>query len=103
VCIGAYEKLQAEGIAARVVSMPSWELFERQSAEYREQVLPTAITARVAIEAGTNLGWHQYVGNTGKTITRTDFGASAPAKDLFQHFGFTIDNLVTQAKSLLKK
>ncbi len=102
VCLGAYEKLVAEGIQARVVSMPSWELFEAQSPEYRDQVLPPKVTARVAVEAGTNLGWHQYVGNVGKTITRSDFGASAPAKDLFLHFGFTADNVAAQAKSLLQ-
>jgi len=96
-CVGAYEKLVAEGVKARVVSMPCWELFEKQSAEYRAEVLPAGVRARVAVEAGATLGWSRYVGADGEVVGRDDFGASAPIKDLMTHFGFTIDNVVAKA------
>lgn len=102
-CLNAHEKLTSEGIRSRVVSMPSWELFEEQSAEYKESVLPSKIRARVAVEAGTKLGWQVYVGNDGRIIGHSDFGASAPIKDLMKHFGFTVDDVVRNAKELLKK
>jgi len=102
-CMDAYEKLTSEGIKARVVSMPCWELFERQSNEYRESVLPNAVRARVAVEAGTTLGWREFVGLDGKIVARREFGASAPLKDLLREFGFTVENVVAQAKSLLAK
>lgn len=100
-CVEAYEQLKTEGVGARVVSMPSWELFERQPAEYREQVLPSKIRARVAVEAGTSLGWREYVGLDGRIIARREFGASAPLKDLLKQFGFTVENVVAEARALL--
>ena len=97
-CIEAYEQLQADGIKARVVSMPSWELFERQSPSYRESVLPPHVTARVAVEQGSTLGWERYVGSRGTMIGMETFGASAPLKALLEKFGFTPDRIVTAAK-----
>lgn len=94
-------KLRQDGVPTRVVSMPSWELFEEQSAEYKESVLPKSVTARVAIEAASPMGWEHYVGNTGNTVTLNHFGASAPAKTLFQQFGFTVENVVAKAKAQL--
>ena len=79
------------------------KLFQKQSEEYRNSVLPKNVKARVVIEAGTNLGWREYVGDEGIIIARSDFGASAPIKDLYKHFGFTVDNVVAQAKKLLNK
>jgi transketolase len=101
--VDAAQQLRQEGIAVRVVSMPSWELFEAQSAEYKEEVLPSAVTARIAIEAGTSFGWGRYIGLQGTSITLDHFGASAPAKTLFQQFGFSIENVVAKAKSLVQK
>ncbi|MGZ4816559.1 MAG: transketolase [Terriglobales bacterium] len=101
--VGAHEQLTGEGIRSRVVSMPSWKLFQKQSEEYRDNVLPKNVKARVAVEAGTNLGWREYVGDEGVVIARSDFGASAPIKDLYKHFGFTVENVVAQAKKLLRK
>ena len=100
-CIEAYEQLKAEGIQARVVSMPSWEIFEyycRQHPEYREHVLPAAVTARVSVEQASTLGWARYVGSTGHTIGMETFGASAPLKELQRKFGFTPESIVTAAK-----
>ena len=102
-CIGAYEKLTAEGVKARVVSMPSWELFEKQTAEYKAQVLPPAVRARVAVEAGATLGWSQYVGRDGEVVGRDDFGASAPLKEVMTHFGFTVENVVAKARAVVSK
>jgi transketolase len=99
--LDAANKLHQEGIAVRVVSMPSWELFEEQNEEYKEAVLPKNVTARVAIEAASPMGWERYVGLQGTTVTLNHFGASAPAKTVFQQFGFTADNIVEQAKKLL--
>jgi transketolase len=101
--VAAHEQLTQEGIRSRVVSMPSFKLFEKQSKEYRDSVLPPNIRARVSIEAGTSLGWREYVGFDGAVIARSDFGASAPIKDLYQQFGFTAEHVVRQAKALLKK
>ncbi len=101
-CVGAYEKLTAEGVKARVVSMPSWELFDQQSAEYKAQVLPPEVRARVAVEAGTAFGWREHIGPEGDTVTHSDFGASAPAKDIFQHFGFTVENVLDKARAVMK-
>jgi len=101
-CIEAYEQLTAEGIQARVVSMPSWEIFEyycRQHPEYREHVLPAAVTARVSVEQASTLGWARYVGSTGHTIGMETFGASAPLKALQRKFGFTPESIVTAAKA----
>jgi transketolase len=102
-CVAAYEVLKAEGVAARVVSMPSWELFEAQDQAYRERVLPPAVTARVSVEAGSALGWDRYVGATGAIIGMHSFGASAPIKDLMKKFGFTAENVLTAAKDQLAR
>ncbi len=101
--VAAYEQLKSDGVAARVVSMPSWFRFERQSDAYRESVLPKAVTARLAIEMAGELGWDRYVGPAGKVIGMTTFGASAPLAKLAEKFGFTTDNVVQTAKSLLEK
>jgi transketolase len=100
-CVAAYEKLKAEGIKARVVSMPCWEIFDQQDAAYKESVLPAAVTARVSIEMGATLGWDRYVGPKGKMIGMHSFGASAPLKDLLPKFGFGPDFVIAAAKQLL--
>ncbi len=97
----AQQTLQADGIGTRVVSLPSWELFEAQDAAYREEVLPAACTKRISIEAGSRFGWERYVGLQGQIIGMDEFGASAPAGELMKHFGFTPENLVAVAKQLL--
>ena len=102
-CIAAHEKLVAAGVKSRVVSMPSWELFEEQDAAYRDAVLPPAITARVVVEQASNFGWERYVGRTGAMITMRTFGASAPLKELQTKFGFAPDNIVAAAKAQLAK
>ncbi len=98
-CLEAYETLRAEGIAARVVSMPSWELFERQDRTYRDSVLPPDVMARVSVEAGSTIGWDRYAPGEGARIGMDRFGASAPIKDLMAKFGFTADNAVAAARS----
>jgi transketolase len=102
-CVEAYEKLKTEGIKARVVSMPSWELFERQDAAYKESVLPAAVTARVSVEMAATFGWDRYVGPKGRAIGMHSFGASAPLKDLLKHFGFTVDAVVADARKVIAK
>ncbi|HET9991607.1 MAG TPA: transketolase [Kofleriaceae bacterium] len=102
-CITAHEKLVAAGVKSRVVSMPSWELFEEQDAAYRDAVLPPAITARVVVEQASNFGWERYVGRTGAMITMRTFGASAPLKELQTKFGFAPDNIVAAAKAQLAR
>ncbi len=97
----AGRKLADEGYSVRVVSVPSWELFERQSEAYRESVLPSKIQTRLSVEAGASLGWERYVGLNGKIVALDHFGASAPYKTIFEHLGFTVDNVFAQAKSLL--
>jgi transketolase len=99
ICLAARRTLAAAGIGARVVSMPCWELFERQGEAYREQVLPASVPARVAVEAGSTLGWDRYVGPHGATIGMCGFGASAPINDLMKEFGFTPENIVEAAKT----
>ena len=99
--VDAYEELTAEGVRARAVSMPSWDLFERQPVEYRERVLPPDVTARVAVEQASTFGWHRYVGNGGHVIGMETFGASAPLRDLQQKFGFTPEAIVAAAKAQL--
>ena len=99
--LAAQETLQAEGIGVRVVSLPSWELFEAQDAAYREEVLPAACTKRVSMEAGSSFGWERYVGLQGCAIGMDEFGASAPAGELMEHFGFTAENFVAAAKEQL--
>ncbi len=102
-CVQAYEKLKGEGIHARVVSMPSWELFERQSQGYRDSVLPPDVTARVSVEQATTFGWSRYVGLNGTSIGIDTYGLSAPYKDLLKHFGFTVDRVVTAVKQQLEE
>jgi transketolase len=97
-CIDAYEKLKAEGIRARVVSMPSWDIFEHQDQSYRDQVLPPEVTARVAVEMASTFGWAQYTGPKGHIIGMHTFGASAPLKDLQRKFGFTTDAVIQAAR-----
>jgi transketolase len=98
VCLAAYEKLVVEGVQARVVSMPCWELFEAQPEEYRNAVLPPSVTRRVAVEAGVRLGWERYLGPSGQFIGLSGFGASAPAGVLFKHFGITPESVAAAAK-----
>ena len=101
--VQAHEKLIAEGIRSRVVSMPSWDIFDHQPREYRESVLPTNIKARVAVEQASTLGWERYVGESGRIIGMKTFGASAPLKELQRKFGFEPDRLVAAAKEQLGK
>ncbi len=102
-CISAYEQLTAEGRKVRVVSMPSWEIFEHQTPEYRESVLPGSVTRRIAVEQASTMGWAQYVGHAGRVIGMKTFGASAPLKELLKKFGFTPDAVVGAARELLAK
>jgi len=99
--INAQAKLKEEGVNARVVSMPSWELFEKQSDEYKNSVFPKTIKKRLAVEAASPMGWHKYVTDEGDILGMTTFGESAPADELYKHFGFTVDNVVKKAKALL--
>ncbi|MGC1650835.1 MAG: transketolase [Candidatus Sulfotelmatobacter sp.] len=99
--VDAHEKLLAEGIRSRVVSMPSWDIFDHQAQEYRDHVLPPAVTARVSIEQASTFGWERYVGSSGRMIGMKTFGASAPLKELQRHFGFEPNRLVAAAKELL--
>jgi len=98
ICLAAQEQLQADGIAARVVSLPCFELFDEQDADYREEVLPASLSARVAVEAGIRQGWGSYLGGSGRFVGMTGFGASAPAGQLYQHFGITAERVVEEAK-----
>jgi transketolase len=102
-CVNAYEQLKTEGIKARVVSIPSWNLFDRQSDEYKAKVLPPEVKARVAVEQASTFGWSQYVGPTGIVIGMHRFGASAPIKDLQKKFGFTTENVVAAARKAMGK
>ena len=100
-CVEAYEKLKAEGIKARVVSMPSTEIFDQQDAAYRESVLPSEVTARVSVEMAATFGWERYTGSKGRNIGMHRFGASAPLKDLLKYFGFTVDKVVEEARAAM--
>ncbi len=100
--VRASNELEKDGIGTRVVSMPSWELFDQQSEEYRNEVLPTNVRARVAIEAATSMGWHKYTGIDGTIISLDTFGGSAPGEQLFEKFGFTAENVVNESRKLLK-
>jgi transketolase len=102
-CVAAYEQLQTEGIHARVVSMPSWELFEHQSQEYRDSVLPPAIGARVAVEEASSFGWERYAGNQGAVLAMHTFGLSAPAKIVARHFGFEPQHVVEAARAQIER
>ena len=101
-CVSAYEQLKNEGIKARVVSMPSWEIFEHQSEEYRRQILPPEVKARVSVEQASTFGWSQYVGPTGRMIGMHTFGASAPLKELQKKFGFNPDKVVEAAREAIR-
>jgi transketolase len=100
-CVAAHELLANEGIQARVVSMPSWELFEAQDESYRRAVLPAEVEARVAVEAGVIQGWHKYLGPRGRFVGMTRFGASAPGAELMRYFGFTPQNVAAEAKNAM--
>ena len=102
-CVAAYEQLRLEGVKARIVSMPSWELFEHQDQAYRDRVLPPAVKARVAVEQASTFGWAHYVGTTGTVIGMTTFGASAPLKELQKEFGFTKERIVEAAMQQLRQ
>ena len=102
-CVEAYERLVAEGIRARVVSMPSWEIFERQDAAYRDSVIPPAVRARVSVEQASTFGWERYTGLDGARIGMETFGASAPLKALTQKFGFTADHVVAAARAQIER
>jgi transketolase len=102
-CLEAFEQLKKDGIRARVVSMPSWELFDDQPREYRERVLPPKVTARVSVEQASTFGWSKYVGATGQSIGMRSFGASAPLKDLVKKFGFTPEHVVAAAREQLRR
>jgi transketolase len=99
--LDAAERLAEDGIEIRVISMPCWELFEKQTDDYKKSVLPVEISARVAIEAGATQGWHKYVGTTGEVIGLDHFGASAPISNLFSNFGITADAVVKAVKNQL--
>jgi len=102
-CVTAYERLTAEGVKARVVSMPSWELFERQDQAYQDSVLPPAVTARVSVEQASTFGWGRYIGAGGRSVGMHTFGASAPLKDLQTKFGFTPESVVATAKEAISQ
>jgi transketolase len=101
--LGAKPVLEQRGFAVRVVSMPSFELFECQDAAYQRSVLPPEVQRRLAIEAGAPLCWYRWVGPQGDIIGMTSFGASAPYADAFKHFGFTVENVVARALSVLER
>jgi len=101
--VNARERLEAQNIPTRIISMPSWELFEAQSKAYREKILPKKYKNRIAIEAGSSQGWEKYVGDQGIIISVNDFGASAKGEIIFQKYGFTVDNICKQAKIILKR
>jgi transketolase len=101
IALAAADTLAAEGVAVRVVALPSWELFAQQGTAYLEQVLPAAVTARVSIEAASTFGWERWVGSAGAAIGIDHFGASAPAKVLYKEFGITAENLVATARKVL--
>jgi transketolase len=100
--VKAQAALKEEGIAAKVVSMPSWELFEKQDAAYKESVFPKALRKRISIEAGSPMGWHKYVTDEGDVVGISKFGESAPGDVVMKEYGFTVENVVNKAKELLK-
>jgi len=101
VALEAADLLSGEGVNARVVSMPSWELFEKQDAAYQNEILPPAVTARVSVEAGITLGWQRWIGSGGASVGIDRFGASAPAEELFERFGFTAENVAEHVRRTL--
>ena len=100
--VQAHEKLKADGVKSRVVSMPNWYRYELQSEEYKERVLPSSVASRLAVEQAGEMGWHRYVGLKGRTITMSTFGASAPISKLQDKYGFTLDNVVKVAREMLE-
>jgi len=102
IAVDAAQELKENGVAVRVVSMPSWEVFDDQPEDYKNQVLPSNIKARIAIEAGSTQGWHRYVGEKSHVVGIDHFGASAPSKILFEKFGITVDRVVEEALRLIK-
>jgi transketolase len=102
-CVEAYERLAAQGIRCRVISMPCWELFDDQDSDYRERVLPRSVTARVSVEQASVFGWAKYVGQDGQSIGMRSFGASAPLKDLQQEFGFTVERVIQAAQDQIQR
>jgi transketolase len=103
VALEAAQALLEQGVASRVVSMPCWELFEEQSEEYRESVLPSGVALRLSVETGISLGWQRWVGDRGASVAIDHFGASAPGDELMKRFGFTAENVVSQAQALLAR
>jgi transketolase len=103
ITLEAAQKLASAGVEVRVVSMPCWNFFDRQSEEYRESVLPGEVRKRIAVETGGSIGWERYVGLDGAVIGMTDFGASAPIEVLMEKFGFTSEHIVNTAMRLLQK
>jgi transketolase len=101
-CVDAYEKLNAEGVKARVVSLPSWEIFDKQDAAYKESVFPSNVRARVSVEMAATFGWERFTGLTGRNVGMHRFGASAPLKDLLKYFGFTVEAVVKEAHTAIK-
>jgi transketolase len=101
--VAACQKLTGNGIHVRIVSMPSWELFETQSPEYRDSVLPPSISARLAVEAGVTQGWHRYIGDRGGVIGVGRFGASAPGPIVMREYGFSVENVCQRALGLLER
>jgi len=99
----AGHRLSQEGVSVRVVSLPSWELFDAQEQAYRDSVLPPEVTARVAVEAGMRIGWEHYVGLGGAVVGLDDFGASAPADVLYEKFGITVENVMAVARKVLSQ
>jgi transketolase len=104
-CVGAHHELAKQGISSRVVSMPCWSLYESQGEAYWEEVLPSSVHARVAVEAGSTFGWRRYAGRhgVGGILGMRDFGASAPIKDLLEEFGLTVDCVVKMAKETIER
>jgi transketolase len=100
--VEAGRKLAAQGLAVRLISFPSWELFNEQSQEYRDKVLPVTIKARLAVEAGVSMGWEHWVGERGAVLAVDRFGASAPAEIVYRELGLTVENIVTRALSLVR-
>jgi transketolase len=101
--VQAGANLAAEGVSVRLVSFPSWELFELQDQKYREAVFPVSIKARLAVEAGVAQGWERWVGDQGSIISIEKFGASAPYQTIYTHYGLTVENVLSQARVLLSR
>nr|WP_268870571.1 transketolase C-terminal domain-containing protein [Halalkalibacter wakoensis] len=99
--VAAQEELEKEGIYVSVVSMPSWDRFEKQSNAYKEEILPKDQKIRLGIEMGSSLGWHKYIGDDGKLLSIDQFGASAPGTIIMDEYGFTVQNVVSQFKEML--